>query len=168
MLTSTHIWEQHAFRCFKVFATLCHITVKQIKMRKKFHSKFRVFLSCKNWASSQRHWSRIFLQPVDWQAFSLQKVTKGQITNIDGMSFNTRKLSQLFWKAIHQYCFVPNKKTWRSYLLVLPRPVIRPPSPSAYIDDTVIAYGVSGCSFCITTLFCRPPTVVCSKIKGKY
>lgn len=135
-----------------------------------FHSKIRVSLSCKNWASSQRQWSRVSLQPLGWQCsyFRNLKATKGQMTNTDGTNFTTRKFSQLFWKAIHQYCCVPNKGIWRSYLLVLPRPVIRPPSPSAYIDETVIAYGVSGCSFCITTLFCRPPTVVCSKTKGKY
>lgn len=49
------------------------------------------------------------------------------------------------------------------HLLVLPLPVIRPPSPSGYWEDTVIVYGVSGFSFCRTTLFCRPPTVVFRK-----
>lgn len=49
------------------------------------------------------------------------------------------------------------------HLLVLPLPVIRPPSPSGYREDTVIVYGVSGFSFCRTTLFCRPPIVALSK-----
>ena len=49
------------------------------------------------------------------------------------------------------------------HLLVLPLPVMRPPSPSGYSEDTVIVYGVSGFSFCRSTLFCRPPTVVWRK-----
>jgi hypothetical protein len=56
-----------------------------------------------------------------------------------------------------------------SHLLVFPLPVIRPPSPSGYWEYTVMVYGVSGFSFCRSTLFCRPPTVILRKtLLGKH